>query len=246
MRSAKPWSQPAARRLGHHFPSWRAWADSALVLPPAYFGPATTPQALTNFFADVADQSALPIVVYNFPGICNRVDLDSAFITSTTQAHPNIVGVKLTCGSVAKVTRLAAVLPKDKFAVFGGQADFLVGGLNSGSSGCIAAFANVFPKTIVRYNLYQECKRDEALALHQKAALAEQPTKGGIGPTKYAAAIHSANYAGIRDAVEKLKPRKLYVEPTNKVKERVKSTMAKVARIEEGLLLATGCKSSTI
>jgi len=209
--------------------------------------PRPPPQALTNFFADVAEQSALPIVVYNFPGVCNRVDLDSAFITSIAQAHLNIVGVKLTCGSVAKVTRLAAVLPKDKFAVFGGQADFLVGGLSSGSSGCIAAFANVSPKTIVRtYNLYQEGKRDEALDLHQKAAFAEQPTKGGIGPTKYAAAIHSAKYAGIRDAVGKLKPRKPYVEPTNEVKERVKSTMAEVARIEESLSLATGRKSSKI
>ncbi|KAJ4369219.1 hypothetical protein N0V83_006304 [Neocucurbitaria cava] len=213
-----------------------AGANSVLVLPPAYFGAATTPQVLENFYGSVSEKSALPIVIYNFPGVCNGVDLDSAFITTMAQRHRNIVGVKLTCGSVAKITRIAAVLPKDRFAVFGGQSDFIIGGLSSGSSGCIAAFANVFPKTIARiYALYREGKTDEALALHQKAALAEQPIKAGIAATKYAAAIHSATDAGIKDAVSKLKPRKPYIEPATTAKDRVKTTMAEVARIERSL-----------
>jgi len=215
-----------------------AGADSALVLPPAYFGAATTPQVLENFFGDVATKSELPIVIYNFPGVCNGVDLDSAFITNMAQRHENIVGVKLTCGSVAKITRLAAVLPKERFAIFGGQSDFLIGGLASGSSGCIAAFGNVFPKTIARiYNLWEEGRTKEALELHQKAALAEQPCKGGIAPTKYAAAIHSARYAGIKNAVSYLKPRRPYIEPTDAIKEKVKSMMTEVAAIEESLPL---------
>jgi 4-hydroxy-2-oxoglutarate aldolase len=227
-----------AQVLEHVFDATEAGADSALVLPPAYFGPATTPQVLENFFGHVAEASAIPLVIYNFPGVCNGVDLDSAFITAMAQRHPNIVGVKLTCGSVAKITRLAAVLPKDKFAVFGGQSDFIIGGLSSGSSGCIAAFANVFPKTISRiYTLVQEGKTDEALILHQKAALAEQPIKAGIAATKYAAAIHSATYAGIKDAAAKLRPRRPYLEPADAVKERVRTTMAEVAKIEQSLPL---------
>jgi 4-hydroxy-2-oxoglutarate aldolase len=222
--------------LEHIEDAAEAGANSALVLPPAYFGAATTPQVLENFFGDVAKYSKLPIVIYNFPGVCNGVDLDSAFITNMAKKHDNIVGVKLTCGSVAKITRLAAVLPKERFAVFGGQSDFLIGGLASGSAGCIAAFGNVFPKTIVRiYNLWEEGKTKEALELHQKAALAEQPCKGGIAPTKYAAAIHSARYAGIENAVSYLKPRRPYVEPTDAIKEKVKSMMAEVAAIEESL-----------
>ncbi|KAF2019451.1 dihydrodipicolinate synthase [Aaosphaeria arxii CBS 175.79] len=215
-----------------------AGADSTLVLPPAYFGAATTPQVLERFYAEVSENSALPIVIYNFPGVCNGVDLDSAFITGLAQRHSNVVGVKLTCGSVAKITRLAAALPQDRFAVFGGQSDFIIGGLSSGSAGCIAAFANVFPRTIVRiYNLWQEGKTAEALALHQKAALAEQPIKGGIGPTKYGAAIYSATYAGIKDAADKLKPRRPYVEPTAQIKEKLRATTAEVAKIEESLPL---------
>jgi len=213
-----------------------AGANYVLVLPPAYFGKATTPAVIDNFFADVAAGSALPIVLYNFPGVCNGVDLDSETIARLALKHDNIVGVKLTCGSVAKITRLAAELPADRFATFGGQSDFLIGGLSVGSAGCIAAFANVFPRTIVQiYKLYKEGKYQEALALHQKAALAEQPCKSGIAVTKYAAAINTAKAAGIEGPEEKLRPRRPYTEPSQAAKQNVVAQMAELAKIEESL-----------
>jgi Dihydrodipicolinate synthetase family len=49
-------------------------ADYVLCLPPAYFGKATTPAVIEAFFEDVAAASPLPIVIYNFPGVCNGVD----------------------------------------------------------------------------------------------------------------------------------------------------------------------------
>lgn len=75
----------------------KAGADYVLVLPPAYFGKATTNSVIEKFFQDVADKSPLPVVIYNFPGVCNGVDLDSELIAKIGQ-HPNVVGVKLTCG----------------------------------------------------------------------------------------------------------------------------------------------------
>ncbi|RYC56745.1 hypothetical protein CHU98_g9477, partial [Xylaria longipes] len=138
--------------------------------------------------------------------------------------------------SVAKITRLAGELPPERFAVFGGQSDFLIGGLSVGSAGCIAAFANVFPRSIVQiYKLYKEGKYHEALALHQKAALAEQPCKSGIATTKYAAAINTAKAAGIEGAEEKLRPRRPYTEPSAAAKQDVVAQMAELARIEESL-----------
>jgi dihydrodipicolinate synthase/N-acetylneuraminate lyase len=164
------------------------------------------------------------------------VDLDSETIARLARQHDNIVGVKLTCGSVAKITRLAAELPPERFATFGGQSDFLIGGLSVGSAGCIAAFANVFPRTIVKiYKLYKEGKYQDALALHQKAALAEQPCKSGIAATKYAAAINTAKAAGIEGAEEKLRPRRPYTEPSEAARQNVVAQMAEVAKIEESL-----------
>ncbi|KAG0648335.1 Dihydrodipicolinate synthase [Hyphodiscus hymeniophilus] len=235
----------------------KAGADYVLVLPPAYFGKATTNEVIKTFFDDVARYSPLPIVIYNFPGVCNGVDLDSDMITAIAKKHSNVVGVKLTCGSVAKVsidlrstfgfrlasavmtdiqtqiTRLGSSFTPSQFATFGGQSDFLIGGLSAGSSGCIAAFANIFPKTIVKiYNLYQEGKFAEALRLHQQAALAENVCRQSIAATKYAAALTSAKTAGIEGAVEKMEPRRPYGGPAAAVREGVEVALRKLQGFE--------------
>ncbi len=87
------------------------------------------------------------------------------------------------------------------------------------------------------YKLYKEGKYEDALALHRKAALAEQPCKSGIAATKYAAAINTARAAGIEGAEEKLRPRRPYTEPSEAAKQNVVAEMAEMARIEEGLKL---------
>ncbi|KAK0388820.1 hypothetical protein NLU13_5063 [Sarocladium strictum] len=212
-----------------------AGSNYALVLPPAYFGKQTTPAVIDNFFGDVAKESPLPIVLYNFPAVCNGVDLDSATIARLAQRHDKIVGVKLTCGAVAKITRLAATFSPDQFTTYGGQSDFLIGGLAAGSQGTIAGFANVFPKTIVRiYTLYREGRFAEAMELHKKAALAEQPCKAGIAAVKYGAGLTTAKAAGITDA-ERLKPRRPYLEPGDAEKKKIEEAVATLIEIENSL-----------
>lgn len=213
-----------------------AGANYVLLLPPGYFGKQTTPAVIDNFYNDIAKESPLPIVIYNFPTVTNGIDLDSATIARLARKHSNIVGVKLTCGAVAKITRLAAELPAEQFSTFGGQSDFLIGGLAAGSAGTIAGFANVFPKTLVHiYNLYQSGKFQEALELHKKAALAEQPCKAGIASVKYAAALNTAKAAGIEGAQEKLRPRRPYVEPSDAEKKNIEAQIATLVDIEASL-----------
>lgn len=221
-----------------------AGANYLLVLPPAYFGKATNMTVVKRFFSDVAAKSPLPVVLYNFPGVCNGVDMDSETITAIVHesalSHPtgrsNVVGVKLTCGSVGKITRLAASLTPEEFATFGGQSDFLIGGLAAGSSGCIAAFANVFPKVAVQiYTLYQRGQLDAGVKLQRKAALAESPIKSGIASTKHAVAYYSAPLAGIPDAAGALAPRHPYEEVGEAAKQAIREVMAEVAVIEKGL-----------
>jgi len=164
------------------------------------------------------------------------VDLESDVITKLARRHQNIVGVKLTCASVGKVTRLAATFKPNEFAVFGGQADFLLGAMSVGSSGCISAFANIFPKSVSRiYSLYTAGKTQEALELHQKASLAEGFCKSGIATTKFAASLFSAPKAGIEGAQEKLRPRRPYEPPGEAIQKSVKDGLAEMAKIEDSL-----------
>jgi 4-hydroxy-2-oxoglutarate aldolase len=214
-----------------------AGADYALVLPAAYFGKQTTPTVVKRFYKSIAEASALPILIYNFPAVCNGLDLDSDTITALAQAHSNIVGVKLTCGSVGKITRLAATFTPERFVTFGGQSDFLVGGLAAGSAGCIAAFGNIFPKTVVQiYKLWKSGKHDQAMELQKEAALAESPTKAGVAATKYAVSQFSAKAAGIQGDLEALlRPRQPYEEPTPAAKEQIVRVMAEMDMIERVL-----------
>lgn len=214
-----------------------AGADYGLLLPAAYYGPATSKEVVEGFYDEVAQKSDLPIVIYNFPGVSNGVDLDSISIAGLAKRNPGkIVGVKLTCGSVAKITRLCAELPSDTFSVYAGQADWLLASLAVGSAGCVSGFSNVFPKTISKiYELYSSGKTQEALELHRKAALAESPAKAGIAPTKHAVGQYSAKAAGIEGAEEKLKPRRPYLPVGDAVRTAVKSAMDDLAEIEKTL-----------
>ncbi|KAI0576305.1 Dihydrodipicolinate synthase 2 [Pyrenophora tritici-repentis] len=211
-----------------------AGANYGLLLPAAYYGPATSKDVIMAFYNEVAQKSSLPIVIYNFPGTCNGVDLDSVTIAALAKRNPGkIVGVKLTCGSVAKITRLCAELPSDTFSTFAGQADWMVAGLAVGSAGCVSAFSNVFPKVCSKvYELYTSGKTQEALELHRKAALAESPIKAGIAPTKHAVSQYSAKAAGIEGAEAKLNPRRPYSPVAEALKASVKDTMAELATIE--------------
>ena len=242
-RQAVPAGYPIIAGVGGHSTSQAleyisdardAGANFALLLPCAYFGKQTTPSVVKRFYAQVATQSPLPIIIYNFPAVCNGLDLDSDIITEIAKGHDNVVGVKLTCGSVAKIARLAAVFPPSRFAVFGGQADFLLGGLAVGSSGCIAAFANVFPKAVTRvFNLWSAGREKEALALQRILSLAESPTKAGVASTKYAAAVTTAPRAGITDAAALLRPRRPYEEPDERMKAKIFETMSPLSSLED-------------
>lgn len=218
-----------------------AGANYLLVLPPAYFGKATSMAVVKRFFAELSAKTPLPIVIYNFPGVCNGVDMDSETMTDIVRAaakasadgRSNVVGVKLTCASVGKITRLAATFSPEEFAIFGGQSDFLVGGLAAGSAGCIAAFANVFPKSTAKiYELYRQGSIDEATKLQRAAALAESPCKSGIASTKYAVSQFSAQQAKIADAEAKLVPRHPYEAPGDTVKQAIRATMKDMVDIE--------------
>ena len=216
----------------------KAGANYVLVLPAAYFGKQTTPSVIMRFYDEVAEKSPLPIVIYNFPAVCNGIDLDSETITAIAKKHKTVVGVKLTCASVGKIVRLAASLKPEEFSTFGGQSDFLLGGLSSGSAGCIAAFANIFPGTVTRiYDLYKAGQYEEALKLHQQAALAENPVKAGIAAVKYGVSQYSARAAGIENAEDLLQPRRPYEAPSDAVKKKIQEALAPINEVELKLQL---------
>ncbi|KAL2209361.1 dihydrodipicolinate synthetase [Sarocladium strictum] len=164
-------------------------ADFALVLVPSYFHFAMNQDAIVAFFEELADASPVPIVIYNFPGVVAGLDVNSEMLSKLGKHH-NIVGVKLTCGGIAKVARIKAEFDPKEFCALAGQSDWLVPALSTGGIGVITGVANLFPKFCIRiYDLYTQGKEKEASIAQLKLAQMEWGfAKGGINGTKWVVA----------------------------------------------------------
>jgi len=123
-----------------------AGADFVLVLPPSYWAAAMTKPVLISFFNAVADESPLPVLIYNFPLVSNGINIDSDMMIELAQ-HPNIVGCKLTCGNIGNLHRVAAHTDPSHFSVMSGKSEFALHGFVGGASACIAALVNIAPKS---------------------------------------------------------------------------------------------------
>ncbi|RHZ62466.1 dihydrodipicolinate synthase family protein [Aspergillus thermomutatus] len=116
----------------------------ALVLPPAYYGSLLSNHAIIQHFRDVADASPIPILIYNFPGACSGLDLNSDVILALAE-HPRIAGVKLTCGNTGKLARIVSQA-RPLFRTMGGSVDFTLQALVVGGHGIIGGLANLCPR----------------------------------------------------------------------------------------------------
>ncbi len=75
--------------------------DAAMVRTPHYYKAQMLPANLLAFFRTVADRSALPIIIYNFPqGTGYDIPVE---IVVELAGHPNIVAIKESGGNLEKV-----------------------------------------------------------------------------------------------------------------------------------------------
>lgn len=185
-------SQSTRETIQYCCEAWEAGGDYALVLPPSYYASLFAPsmETVIEFFNAVADASPIPIIIYNFPGAVNGMDLSSDVIVKLSQ-HPNIVGVKLTCGNTGKLNRVAAATRKlskrqdpnkPEFLVLAGSADFSIQSLVAGGHGILAGLANIAPKACIKtIELYNQGKYAEAEAMQEIVAQGDWTAiQGGV------------------------------------------------------------------
>jgi 4-hydroxy-2-oxoglutarate aldolase len=176
--------------------AWEAGGDYALVLPPSYYASLFAPsnETIMEYFTTVADASPIPLIIYNFPGAVGGLDLNSDVIIKLA-AHPNIVGVKLTCGNTGKLNRVATATRKmakkydphnPDFLVLAGSADFSIQAAVAGGHGILAGLANIAPKACIKtIELYQQGKVAEAQEMQDIVAAGDWTAiQGGVVGTK--------------------------------------------------------------
>jgi 4-hydroxy-2-oxoglutarate aldolase len=113
-------------------------ADAILVVAPHYYGAQMTPEALATHFRRVADESPIPVILYNIPKYVHFALAPG--LVQELAAHGNVVGIKDSSGDLAQ---LGAYLnaQSERFTVLTGSGAGLYPSLEMGARGGILAVA---------------------------------------------------------------------------------------------------------
>lgn len=111
-------------------------ADAVLVVAPHYYAHAMTEEVLRTHYRRVADESPLPVILYNIPKYMHFA-LSAELVAELAQ-HDNVVGIKDSSGVLDMLKGfLRAQSPT--FSVLTGSGSGLQAGLEAGARGGILA-----------------------------------------------------------------------------------------------------------
>ncbi len=138
--------------------------DAALVITPYYNKP--TQSGLYAHFKKIAENTKLPIIVYNVPG---RTGVSiSPEIVAELSRIPNIVGIKEASGSLKQCFEIKKKAEKD-FILLSGDDALTIPIMSIGGKGVISVSANIVPEMVREMvQVYLSGDLDKAMELHYK------------------------------------------------------------------------------
>ncbi|MGA2271734.1 MAG: dihydrodipicolinate synthase family protein [Bryobacteraceae bacterium] len=186
---------------------------AAMVRTPHYYkNLVNRADAQALYFRAVADQSRIPLIIYNWPQ-ATGVDIPVEAVVALSE-HPNVIAIKESSGNLEKVMQMIREV-KHGFQVLVGSAPTLWPSLLMGACGAILAYANAAPYSVIAiWEAYRT--REEAAGLDwqnrigRPAALVT--TKYGVPGLKYAMDLNGY-YGG--------PPRLPLVTPTPEAKREI-------------------------
>jgi 4-hydroxy-2-oxoglutarate aldolase len=141
-------------------------ADYALVGTPCYFKARMTDDALFAHYWTVADESPVPVLIYNVPQFTG-VNTSAALVRRLS-AHENIAGIKESSANLALQGEIRRGTP-ESFRILVGSAPTLLPSLIQGACGGIVAIACALPAlTIELYRTFASGKWQEAATIQAR------------------------------------------------------------------------------
>ena len=142
--------------------------DLAFILPPHYFARSFTEKNLENYYLKIAEESPIPIVIYNAPKFSAGLDLTPEFIARLAE-HENIVALK-NSSTLPDEDYIKAVEGLD-FRIIAGSINKLYPSLEAGAVGGVISTASYLPEPCLEiYDLFKAGRKDESEALWKKTA----------------------------------------------------------------------------
>ena len=122
-------------------------AQYALILTPSFYQGKMNHEAFISYFKHVADESRIPIIIYNVPKFTN-VSISAETVAELSE-HENIIGIKHSSENTAQFSEIINKTPEG-FSCLVGTASILFSGLLLGGTGGILALANIAPDKCVQ------------------------------------------------------------------------------------------------
>lgn len=122
-------------------------ADAVVAAAPYYFD---VPQsALIDWFRRLADDSPLPVLLYNMPSCVGTVL--SLELVAELRQHPNVAGIKDSGGDLRYFQQLCVQFRQPgRFSVFMGPEELLADAVALGGDGGVCGGANLLPAVYTR------------------------------------------------------------------------------------------------
>lgn len=182
-------------------------ADAQLCVTPYYNK--TTQAGLVAFFSRIADETDLPVILYNVPA---RTGLNMLPETiEKLSHHPNILGVKEAGGNLAV---MAEIMRLCRLTLYCGNDELNASALRLGAAGLISVLSNLIPDEIVK--LQQEITvgniaSAEARQLHLKRLTEALFIETSPVPVKQALALCGLCQADVRLPLVRIQPENLRI-----------------------------------
>ena len=124
----------------------RVGCDGVLSVTPYYNKP--TQEGLFRHYKEIADCTALPIILYNVPGRTG-VNLEPQTVARLADLRCGVIGVKEASGNVVQMSEIIASVPDD-FVLLSGDDPIAVAVMAIGGRGLISVASNAVPSEMVQ------------------------------------------------------------------------------------------------
>ena len=168
--------------------------DAVLVVAPHYYPQSGTADALIGHYTRVADESPVPVLLYNIPQYMHY-NLPASVVQQLAQ-HPNIVGMKDSGGDLAVLTAFLGV-QSAKFSVLTGSASILQSALTAGVRGGILAVSVFAPAlTLALVDAVRSGRTSEAAGIQAQLIPLGREIIAALGPAGVKAAVDAVGLRG--------------------------------------------------
>lgn len=155
-----------------------AGADAVLVRAPAYFGSSLSPAALAQHFERLADESPVPVIVYNMPKHTHVMLHDS--VLRVVGEHERVIGFKESSGDLRVFATYRQVAPR--LTALMGAGWLFYPALEMGAPGGILAMACFAAEGCVALlSAFRAGDRETAGAIQERLAPLARDIVGGLG-----------------------------------------------------------------